>query len=1582
VLSPVVPIEIVMRFEPATTPAFTGAHIKRLPELLEWVTRPVAIKMLAPEDSKAAVDFAAFPMPVLSAADPLGNSIETLIGFSKHPEDIRVVELQWNQSPGAKTGFPTNLQSGYQLYEFDVDAHLADALDKPDDETFLSKLRRIREVELLSPAGLNLLPDNTTIADQWEAWYPGMVRRMLLDNPLPKDARPEFTKAKLTPWLSWRDSYLEWVNDAAVVTDSMTVDFATQVIKAKKLVFNKNLLKPGTFVFITGFPQAANNGLKQLHSAQFGEADSIKFVENSFRPDANVEKANLLLTIRAVAPTIADDNLVISADVVIETGTDGSLTVMRFTGAAPELNPGEFVRIIDTAYAGNNGYRQVSIAQQPSATISFKGRPFERGGKTTVTLERSNDTKLHPFLFWLAKELENDDEVVELNPAPPFRLDNLELLQQQTSPAQDPYGWNILKTLGLSISFSIRERNTGKSLAPEQVRDRLSQKIIELNKLGDTGLLTPEVERHLFIEYLFKPSRSTRLQKDRASASESDLLSLVQVSLRPVARQYFKYRCYHITKKGNGDNKKATITLKWPRQVYGSLVEITRDNARLDIQTPEISVEASFTVNNDAKILLHTTVLPTEISTTENIAEIPVQPTDWQSLHFDAPVEDWKPLLKTAPEIAAQWQRLGIYLMRTNPPGESSIAMPSPENTQDLLNIMKWTERFFTASADVAGKDDELHTRTGINIASAYPRVMSPTALAPDTAGRLTYYHRIEDGWAHVYRYYFLPQYRYDKLLEALASSTELFPREKPQLTWFEAPEAASGGLDVVLNRTKEVSAPVVLFSGRLDESVAATAPVNPGKTWEVIVAKHPEQSLIERNRTLVRQLEYRQVAHTLIRKFGFELHLEKLNEELQNTIPELRPVYPAANMNVQLPGPVSEPRHLPVEDLNALSPADIASLNLPSRLGVFSTDAVVMQFEKLPYFYKHLLLLVAQTSHQVSPVTAVVQEDFEYRSPRPSAEIAVADDGGRRWLLVNIKLNSYRDCLPQGVMEMWSELPSKEQLYYADLPDTGIIYQVALKNTGNNVEAQTEFVYDIDNPLTPARRTFFEARPMGKQFTGIARQIVQEEDGQLYLQTAMEPANVLDLPAPAETEQQDGTIAVGKKSISFPSELTRKLYYDNLPVVFPRLRQILPAGAGTMEKEYLLNSRFAVTIVSTEPASIPVAVKNRLTFQRVTAGFRMTALAPLNEEERKLILALYPAAPDNERVIQFNNDLQNRDAYTEFFRNWFSEEAVTGKNEFALVSERIEFPAPASCLLRLDIDKTDRIAVLLALQELSNTELDHSFTTALRSLAGQLANLDEETTSDQISITSNACIGIEQLEEIAASGAFSLDTENRTFSWRGLMNEQQHNVITQWRESSDFGDSFQRLLDDLGEFLAGEQYTLPLPSPAPPVPPILDGRLQAGDATDDPNTFLVSWKGLRLKFEEERALNSFIDAATGSLKEAMQRLLNKLKTAETTIQIAEAAWLPRPQQLQLPPLLKNNLLIGRATMRWWGWMTKDEGNQLLGSSLAVNKRAVQRLFASSVKHGLNDSAFMVSARRGSAANNSDEISFPQLTTI
>jgi transposase len=440
---------------------------------------------------------------------------------------------------------------------------------------------------------------------------------------------------------------------------------------------------------------------------------------------------------------------------------------------------------------------------------------------------------------------------------------------------------------------------------------------------------------------------------------------------------------------------------------------------------------------------------------------------------------------------------------------------------------MVWLNRFFAASGDVLPG-----TRTsaaGPWIASAYQRAVSPAGVTPDAAGLLKYYHPIEDQWAHVYRYYVLPSGRYDLLWQNLAQSAHLYPdrpgeAENPRLKNLRALRRhelpAQGGLDVVLDRIKSIAPPLVLYSGRLDPKTAAAEPAPPGRTWEVIVAKHPEQSLIERNRTLQRQLAYRQMAHSLLRRFAFPEELEKFRQALgsAHTI-TLKLV--ENQTQVALPGDYDSPDHI---DLAHPESHEVLSLDLPERLRVFDQGAIVLQWESLPYFYQHRLLLVAQSATTVSPAIDVIQRDFEYRSPDPRAElegVALAD-GGRR-LLARIRLDSYWDCLPESAQARWSiEEPKAADgaaRKLASLPDTAVAYQIVFERDGGVIEAQAELTFDAGP--TPAYR----ARQIAKKFTVAVGGIVPPAppaagataQNPFQLETRLETGSAFTLKQPQE---------------------------------------------------------------------------------------------------------------------------------------------------------------------------------------------------------------------------------------------------------------------------------------------------------------------------------------------------------------------------------------------------------------------------------------------------------------------------------
>ncbi len=352
--------------------------------------------------------------------------------------------------------------------------------------------------------------------------------------------------------------------------------------------------------------------------------------------------------------------------------------------------------------------------------------------------------------------------------------------------------------------------------------------------------------------------------------------------------------------------------------------------------------------------------------------------------------------------------------------------------------VETWLHRFVvTASPEQAQSPP---------IATAYPRPSAPAIASPDPSGRVTYHDLITDGWAHAYRYYLQPYSRYDRLWASLAGapgfahlaegSSVRRPTDPPAVD----PEA--GGIDAVLERTAPLAAPVIISSTRIDtkaESPATTT--SPGRTWEVALAQHPEQVLSERNRTLSRLLDYRQIAFTILRRFVADV------EALSSV--QINPD------DIALPGPVRQelPESVGLDhiDLNALTDHDRATLALPERIGGFGAGALAVQIDHLPFYYEHALIAVAQTSELASAPVSTIHREFGYRSPAAAGSMSVVSDpemGPQRHIAV--PLARFWDALTEEQQGLWpAEEPESAVRRPGAVPDPDVSYEILLAVNG-----------------------------------------------------------------------------------------------------------------------------------------------------------------------------------------------------------------------------------------------------------------------------------------------------------------------------------------------------------------------------------------------------------------------------------------------------------------------------------------------------------------------------------------------------
>jgi hypothetical protein len=513
--------------------------------------------------------------------------------------------------------------------------------------------------------------------------------------------------------------------------------------------------------------------------------------------------------------------------------------------------------------------------------------------------------------------------------------------------------------------------------------------------------------------------------------------------------------------------------------------------------------------------LLRPSVAPADLQAVEGLAGTvrseEFGPTDERTNNFTVATGALATLFATADDSVpehVQWLRLKYYLETLNSndpkvPDTSKVSLPTGEAeiVKALPDVLTWTARFFDAGGAVdVGQDGLARTGAGPWAATAYPRAGSPALATPDADGRLTYTQLLEDRWAHILRYYFQPFGRYDLLWQSLRRSPTLFPGraaaevDLPAVTV----DPAAGGLDVVIERTQAVDAPLILSSRRLDEAATPARPPAPGAIWEVIVAQHHEQALAERNQTLARRLAFRQIAFTLLRRFGYASWYYWVRGFAQDHQREL-PVRLVEGEYPAIPGHLpDQPDHLTLD--SGTDQDELRGLDLPERVGDFSQGVLALQWRALPFYYEHRLLVIAQTDSTVSPINSVTQRDLTYRSPVPNATVSGADivwrrvppfpadipgdaqlQPGTRVRAITIPLRRLWDSLPDEAQQRWpGETPDPATggataRKLSALPDPEVVYQIVELFSGN-IEVQAECFYD---PVV----TRFAHRQLGKRF-------------------------------------------------------------------------------------------------------------------------------------------------------------------------------------------------------------------------------------------------------------------------------------------------------------------------------------------------------------------------------------------------------------------------------------------------------------------------------------------------------------------
>ncbi len=726
------------------------------------------------------------------------------------------------------------------------------------------------------------------------------------------------------------------------------------------------------------------------------------------------------------------------------------------------------------------------------------------------------DGAVHPLLRALITAMEQHQNdgmhtyIVDYRLPPPTSAATLSGFLGATPPAADPYGWRVLQYFGLAVAICLRDPLTRRPVSQKILLETLNQALNTLATTSPYREIYAGLKRHLSIELLFQPGKAIALSAD-AEVEPTQLLALVQVSLRPIVQQLLHYSELVVAGKP-GDRVVLNIT-------SGPISLINSDDPGAGEQSINEATSTSqftlvlpragnTTLTGTTRLLLRysnrptiTVVIPAgQDKPNATLSMVPYAASDPRAMQFLVSQDLAQDFTSTAALYSSQWEKLRTYI------GSLSLALATDvarygtkaQLEEGLPALLNWSMRFFNHGGEIdllqvpIGDAIDLQGRTGIGPwqATAYPRPSTPAYVAPDRAGRLMYTHLISDRWAHLYRYYIQPYGRYDRLLATIRSLPGFGTNSAE--AWRSPPQPApnSGGLDVVIERTAAVRKPLILRSGRLDRPSRTDQPAPPDRTWEVIVARHAEQNLSDHNQTLARRLNFRQVAFTLLRRFQYDtwvnyLHTQPggtLNLESLTIAQQIYPALPGIPTeldHLSLSGPASPNDPVAVERYRS----DIRSIDLPIRVEELQQGVLALQWQALPFYYAHRLLLIAQAAGQVSDPNEVIQSDFEYRAPDPSAAQAGTQElivlasllppnneqqpnqpavalRGRR---VRLPLKRLWDSLPDEARQHWNSenpitgLPAKRTL--SALPDPDVVYQL-IEVFGGNIEVQAELFF------------------------------------------------------------------------------------------------------------------------------------------------------------------------------------------------------------------------------------------------------------------------------------------------------------------------------------------------------------------------------------------------------------------------------------------------------------------------------------------------------------------------------------------
>jgi hypothetical protein len=736
-------------------------------------------------------------------------------------------------------------------------------------------------------------------------------------------------------------------------------------------------------------------------------------------------------------------------------GTVGAAALDKLYAPLPDAMAGSTVRI--TALKIVDGGKQILVIQE----VSFDASP-----------------SLHPLLadtldllhYASQAQVTGSGQVyhryeIVFDPGPEISAKEFEEWIDSTPAERDPYGWGILRTLGLAKGFRIYDTEVGEFLTGSALL-AATEKAFQaaLERYQDLNIGSP------FVDLVSQPWATGRIfsfdggfevaSSDVRNLTDNGLLAIIQLSLRPRVDQLTppddavpSAIQYWAVNAKNGEDVQISLEPHQRLNVY--IVERLTGVAaapRTIISSDDEKLPKNYTLKLD--VLKRDDSKPVaflrsvwrgsdnypNLDANLHISKIDVTKLDARTFEvlssFDSLSSDeWSKLffLNSAKNTSKRSiQTLFIWVKRRFP----DATLPTEDGAKKIFagKLANWAERFLACGGAKPTPSHDAEIKFSLATIITPPEWRMPVA----SDGTVGIFLADAGVYGSQRRFVVRPFGRYRAFHSALKT-----PDDAPLQNHEFAPGVFA---DVTLPRTAPVAKPVILSAKSvvdpidLHDSAKGTTQV-----LELVVGRGGDEILSEANQTTASGLSAHGISIGFWREFPWETWAKKL-------LTGIDPYEPLARFGDLTK--LVEPRAL------TLTKQTLPALR--DRVPDAWLGAWVFRMASLPYFFRIHALAHSSAGVVISEQSGATFEEGIYNltwpqdgpAPKPEktsyrVEHVPKDGADQVQISFEIPLIAFADCMVERNLWLWDD--AKEFQTLAFLPDPGISYRIQIESVAGD---------------------------------------------------------------------------------------------------------------------------------------------------------------------------------------------------------------------------------------------------------------------------------------------------------------------------------------------------------------------------------------------------------------------------------------------------------------------------------------------------------------------------------------------------